>query len=78
MAIALVHGGGGPSVINAATMDLVMDGQLVRLARREWRKRRRMRARSVFIPAQATTGEVAGENHGGVSDSRGETEERGG
>jgi hypothetical protein len=57
---ALVHGGGGPSVVNTAAMELVMDDQLVRLARREWRKRRRRRAWSVFIPAQATTSEVGG------------------
>jgi hypothetical protein len=56
----LVHDGGGPSVINAATMELVMDGQLVRPAWREWQKRRRRRVQSVFISAQATTGEVAG------------------
>jgi hypothetical protein len=66
---ALVHGGGGPSVINAATMELVMDGQLVRPARREWRKGGGRR-RAYLSPRKQRLARLPGENHGGAPDSK--------
>jgi hypothetical protein len=61
-----LHGVAGLGVVAAggavgptSFWHLGSDNQLVRPTRREWRKRRR-RARSIFIPARATTGEVTG------------------